>query len=453
MPAPTHRAPQIARQTRSRHVACLLFVACALWRGAPVRGASGPTGADGWTSRAIGHVERGRFAEAMEAYDEALALDSGYMPARLGRADAQYRRGAYDEALTAYTRISEAAPAQAVAHYMRGLIHARRGDTDEAVAAQEATIAADPTYATAHYQLGSLRAGAGEWDAARASLEEATRLAPHMPEPYYQLSRVYRQFRDGERAEAAMRRFRVENERVEAMARLEETLAAGAADDRTGALVGLGLLHIERDEFDRAEARLRAALPAERAHAGLGRVALERERFADAVTRYTHAFELGFDEPQARYHAGFALMRLGDGVRAMTHLQAAIHAEPDMAEAHLLIATLYAARRDTPQATRHYAHAVELDPDDAIARHSLAYLYGREEIELPRAVALAREATRLAPTTALYHNTLSWLLLKSDDRDAAEIAALRAVELAPGNAVYRARLSAVREHIDKDGAP
>ena len=412
-----------------------------------------PTHADEWAARAAAHVKRGRFAEGISAYNDALALDPEHVIARLGRADALYRSGSYDAALRAYSLISELAPGNAVAHYMRGLIHARRGNADEAIAAQEAAVAVDPGYAAAHYQLGSLRAGAGHRDSARASLEQAVRLAPHMPEPYYALARLYRHVGDIERASTMMQRFRVENARVETMARLQETLAVGDAADRVGALVGLGLMHIERDELDAAESRLRAALPAPEAHAGLARVALARERFADAVASYTRAFDLGFDAPQARYNAGLALMRLGDGVRAMAHLLAAIDAEPDMADAHLLIGTLHAARRDTPRAAQHYERAIELDEGDAVARHGLAYLYGREGVELTRAVTLAREATRLAPRNPLYHNTLAWLLLKSGDYDAAEQAARRAVELAPENDVYQAGLSAVRQRATEGDKP
>ncbi|MAF09398.1 hypothetical protein CMK11_03015, partial [Candidatus Poribacteria bacterium] len=407
-------------------------------------GGAAPTNAQGWVETAAAQAERGRLTAAMAAYDAALALDPALMPARLGRANAQYRRGAYDAARTAYALIAESSPDHPVAHYMLGLIHARRGATEDAITAHRAAVEADPEFAEAQYQLGALHAGSGDRDAARASLEEAARLKPHMPEPYYQLARVYRELGDAKRASAMMERFRIENGRVEAMQRLEETLAVGSREGRNAALIGLGLLHIEREEFDAAEARLREALPAAEAHAGLGRVALERERFADAVASYTRAFDLGFEAPQARYSVGLALMRLGDGERAMVHLLAAVEAEPDMAEAHLLIGTLYAARHDTPRAMRHYERAMDLDPTDAVARHSLAYLLGREEIELERAAALARQATRLQPTTALYHNTLSWLLLKAGDHDAAERSALRALELSPENEVYQAGVDAIR---------
>ncbi|MBT3266594.1 tetratricopeptide repeat protein [Candidatus Poribacteria bacterium] len=388
--------------------------------------------------------------EATAAYDAALELDPKHLPARLGRADVQYRRGAYNAAQSAYAVIADSSPDHPVAHYMLGLMHARRGATEAAVAAQQAAIAADPAYAAAHYQLGALHAGNGDRVAARASLEAAVRLKPHMPEPYYQLARVYRGLGDPERACAMLERCRIENDRVEAMQRLEETLAAGSPDDRNAALIGLGLLHIERGELDAAEARLQEAAPEPEAHAGLGRVALEREQFADAVASYTRAFDLGFDAPQARYSVGLALMRVGDGESAMVHLLAAVEAEPDMAEAHLLIGTLYAARRDTPRAVHHYERAMEMDATDAVARHSLAYLLGREGIDLERAVARAREATRLQPTTALYHNTLSWLLLKVGDHDGAERAAMRANELSPENELYQTGLDTIRRA--KNGA-
>ncbi len=394
---------------------------------------------------AAAYAERGDFTNALAAYRAALRVEPESLSARLGHADTRYRRGEYGAALAEFASIASANPGHPVAHHMLGLIHARRGASHEAIVAQRQAIAADASYSPARYQLGVLLAGAGEWDAARASLQEALRLEPHMPEAYYQLARLLRRQGDLEQASAMMRRFRVENDHVERMQRLRETLLAGDEQDRTSALVGLGLFHIEREEFDAAERRLTAALPEPEAYAGLGRVALEREQYADAVASYARAFELAFDAPQARYHTAVALMQQGDGERAMSHLRAAIEADPAMAEAHLLLGTLYAARRDIPPAVTHYERAIALAPEDPVARHSLGYLLGREGLELPRAVSLTRDATRLEPTSALYHNTLSWLLLQLGDHDAAERAVRRAIELEPENAVYRAGLDAVRQ--------
>ena len=90
---------------------------------------------------------------------------------------------------------------------------------------------------------------------------------------------------------------------------------------------------------------------------------------------------------------------------------------------------------------------IQLSSDDAVAYHSLAYLYGQHNRSLESGVKFARKAVQLSPKSALYHSTLSWLLYKLSRYTEAEGAILRAIEINPNNPLYREGLEEIQAQI------
>ena len=79
-------------------------------------------------------------------------------------------------------------------------------------------------------------------------------------------------------------------------------------------------------------------------------------------------------------------------------------------------------------------------------------MLGRKGAETSAVVAELREAVRLRPDSADFHNTLGLVLIQAGD-DAAGIASLReAVRLAPDFAEARANLGAALTPTDPDAA-
>jgi tetratricopeptide (TPR) repeat protein len=72
--------------------------------------------------------------------------------------------------------------------------------------------------------------------------------------------------------------------------------------------------------------------------------------------------------------------------------------------------------------------------------NNTAWLSARAQRRLDEALELSQRAIALAPGEAAYHDTLAEVHFQRGDRDAAVVAAKKAQELAPANALFPKRL-------------
>ncbi len=79
------------------------------------------------------HYKAGRYAEAIAAYEEAVAANPGYAPCWLNLAWACTKSGKPDDAIRAATRGVALAPQAAPAHGCMAAAHAAKGRWNEAV--------------------------------------------------------------------------------------------------------------------------------------------------------------------------------------------------------------------------------------------------------------------------------------------------------------------------------
>jgi len=96
-----------------------------------------------------------------------------------------------------------------------------------------------------------------------------------------------------------------------------------------------------------------------------------------------------------------AVTGLDDGQRdaMISHLEAALDADPRLPEAHYALAGVLASRGDLPGAARNYATAAKLKPNFAQAVNNLGVvLVNQGEIE--QAIESFQEAVRLRPDYA-----------------------------------------------------
>lgn len=176
----------------------------------------------------------------------------------------------------------------------------------------------------------------------------------------------------------------------EAAQLLEQSLAV--EPQRHGARLRLAEIYLEKDKSDLAEALFQRSLrehsSCPRARAGLGRIALAEERFAEAV----QTFEILLDEyPKATglfYPLGMAYRGLGDMEQARKYLAKTSAVEvafcdPLMAELRALAQSekhylfrgsrlIEAGRRE--EAVEAFRRALEINPESVPARGNLALL-------------------------------------------------------------------------------
>ena len=130
--------------------------------------------------------------------------------------------------------------------------------------------------------------------------------------------------------------------------------------------------------------------------------------------------------------------RPGNTERAVTHLEAALHADPRFARAHAAVGRAYWIRyRETGDASwadrarDAVQEALRLAPDEADARLALSMIYeGRGKAA--EALEEARRALSLRPNSDEILRKLADLLVADGQREAALDAARRALTLRPG---------------------
>jgi Flp pilus assembly protein TadD len=94
-------------------------------------------------------------------------------------------------------------------------------------------------------------------------------------------------------------------------------------------------------------------------------------------------------------------IRRGNGLLADDHLLRAIATDPTFVPAYVQLAELYRARRDEAKAAATLRHALERNPESALAHHALGLSLIRQR-KLASAVDELRRAVELEPDNARY---------------------------------------------------
>ena len=113
----------------------------------------------------------------------------------------------------------------------------------------------------------------------------------------------------------------------------------------------------------------------------LAEAELIAERYLDASANLTIAQEVAPENPEVYYLLSQVQEELGYPMEAIATAQKAIRLDPEMIDAHLLVARLY-AERDDPRALAYYDAAVGQDSLDLVARHARAdYYYQQGQLD------------------------------------------------------------------------
>jgi predicted CXXCH cytochrome family protein len=161
---------------------------------------------------------------------------------------------------------------------------------------------------------------------------------------------------------------------LEAISKMEKALALDP--DLAGGHRGLGELLWRTGQIDRSESELRLALDVDpydaEAYDLMGRVLAGKSQMAEALFDFEKATKLGPRHAPYLYDYALALTGVNRPDDAQTPVEAAVHADPNMAEAHELLGGLLAGKRLLSEAAHEYAEAIRLKPDFARAHLDLA---------------------------------------------------------------------------------
>jgi tetratricopeptide (TPR) repeat protein len=166
---------------------------------AAARAADAPSAATRHVAQGDAHFQRGEFAQAVAAYDRALALDARYDAAHFGRGLALGRMGRIDEGVAALSVFIARHPDSSLAHTKRGIRHFWNGHVDLAERDLRRALELDPGNAEASDDLGVILAQRGEHAAAIDRFRSTIRLEPGYLKAHHNLAlTLHLQARDAE---------------------------------------------------------------------------------------------------------------------------------------------------------------------------------------------------------------------------------------------------------------
>jgi len=123
--------------------------------------------------------KKGRIAEAIIQYREALEIDPAPAPIHYALANALLHGGQVDEAMAQYETTLAIDPRYAEARDELGIALAQKGRVDEAVAQFQKALELDPNLVPAHTNLGVALFRTGHLDEAIVQFQDVVQLRPH----------------------------------------------------------------------------------------------------------------------------------------------------------------------------------------------------------------------------------------------------------------------------------
>jgi tetratricopeptide (TPR) repeat protein len=213
--------------------------------------------------------------------------------------------------------------------------------------------------------------------------------------------------------------------------------ALGIDDRSVPALKGLGILAINRRNYEAAESYLRRACEIDESPAGftlLGVALRHTGKDLDAEEAYRRAIRINPEYEEAYYNLG-VLLRFDRPSEAQPLFRTAIELDPDYACAHRELGFLLTSHGADPKTEGHLRKAIELDPRDGWAHIYLgSYLWRCTDVE--GALAEFRIAEELEPGWAVPLWSLGNIYeCEFKDLDLAQSLFERALELDPEDGV------------------
>ena len=340
-----------------------------------------------------------RHADAAGRFEQALAANPGYLPARVGLAEALLEANDYGESRPMFESLIAEPPAAPAAEFGLGRIDAARGAHDRAVEHFQRAIGLFPEFGPAYYALALSYRALGRVDDARSALAKHAQYAarwPALDDP------------------------------------VRDTVAA--LRDDAAATLRRGVRFAETGDITQAIAAHEAALAKDpslaQAHANLIKLYGQTSDWAKAEEHYRAAVALGGDLSEAHYDYGVLLGLQEKWDLAADAYRNALALNPAHAPAHNNLGQILERRQEFRAASEEYRQALDAQPTFRLARFNL----GRMLLALGENDQAIAELTKLSQPvdaeTPRYLFALSAAYVRAGNKDEAIKWALEAKRLA-----------------------
>jgi len=369
-------------------------------------------------------------AGARKTYEEVLAKDRGFTPARLNLARLDRYEGKPDEARKRLLAVLKEQPKNLDAlfelaqlelamgrtqdairwlekarslnpqslrpNFMLVELYLRTGDTQKALSIAKDVQAANRDNLQALETLGRTYLAIGNLGLARENFKRLTQLAGFDAD--WQQRTALLQISAGD-FEAA--RYSLDKALLSKPGYFPALLLKARLEQRSGKL-------------DVAEQQARALAAQYPREAGvqqlLGDIAMQRQRYTDAISAYRNAYNLEKNTGSA-ISLYRALKQVGNNAEALAFIQSWVRNNPADLEARRVLAYAYLAAGQLESAQQQFEALGKQLPSDAAILNELAYLMLKRG--QPGALEMAEKAYQLAPSDANVADTLGWALVES----------------------------------------
>ncbi|MGQ9909517.1 MAG: tetratricopeptide repeat protein [Candidatus Flexifilum sp.] len=407
-------------------------------------------------------TELRRYAEAIEAYDEAIARKPDYAWAWARKARTLRLVNRLDEAMACYNEAIRLQPEYGWAWRGKGIIHDRRGEYQQALSCYQTAARYDPDEVWNWFNQADALLKLDQPDEALVCLQRALECDPAHPNSWAHLGQIYRQTGRYEEAVAAYRKaieldphyawaFNGCGLALKMLGRLEEALAAfkNAARYDPGEFwhwynLTEVLIDLRRGQeaIQPAEELTRLAPTSAIAWAKFGQVLRYARRLDEAMYAYRRAVEYDPDYAWAWNGLGIVYERLGRFEEALnayrrTAAVSASGASGAISQAWLWynqgnLLTVLGRYQEALPALR---QAVEVDPDHVQSWARMGNVY-RQMQQFDEAAAALERALTLDPRYVWAWNELGIVREQQERYPEALEAYRKAADLAPDDPAY-----------------
>lgn len=219
---------------------------------------------------------------------------------------------------------------------------------------------------------------------------------------------------------------------------------SGPTESRITVALQMAVAALQSGQLDDAERHATSVLAAYHQNAGalivMGWIALNRDRFDEAIASFERVRVIQSKDASVRFGLGEAHRRKGDFSRALRHFRKAALLRPEYAEAHAQIGETLRALGRSAEAAEAYRTALALQPDLAHCLHGFGLLLakdGRPEQAVPlfEAASCATPAHMVAEQATVLAN-LGRARMDAGDTPGAIAALSEAVDVAPDEPAY-----------------
>jgi len=404
------------------------------------------------------HLRQGDLERAREEAAFAVSRRPDDVETRMILAGTLMGLGQEKEAGSQYEEVVELDPADDEAYLYLASVQMKQGQSDKARVILEKLLAENSNSVMGYYYLGRLHTKAGRLDDAREQFKQALRRNSRSALILGDLALVEEMRGDPRSASTLYRRIlavdpdnELAHRRIAALASEVDQREAAVKEfrrteqieaDPTETRLKIGLIHLEKGDYERAATELNLVRATESKDTGdpvsyyLGIVYSETGELARAREMLEEVPPESALYPEAQLQLAFLAQRDEDLGAAVEHANAALAKRPDSTG---IIEFLIAVERDRermPAAVELAERLVETAPQNDRYRFMLGALYD-ESGDRPAALAEMRRSIEINGENAAALNYLGYSLAEEGrDLDEAEDLILRALAVDPNDGFY-----------------